>query len=420
MALIALADCNNFYASCERVFAPWLEGKPVLVLSNNDGCVVARSREAKALGIKMGVPVFEVRSLIQKHRVQVFSSNYTLYGDMSRRVMDVLSGFTPELEVYSIDEAFLRLTGTALEDSVAWAWKARAEIRRCTGIPVSVGIAPTKALAKVANDLAKGGDGVRAIPDAASQEEALASFPVLDVWGIGPNHGRRLLDRGVKTARDLRDMDLEDVRRMMGVVGVRLVQELRGISCLDLEMAPQPKKNICVSRSFSHRVEALGEMREAVATYAARAAVKLRRQGSEAGTLTVFVETNRFSQTEPQHHEAALVRLPSHSSATTDLIHLAQAAATRLFRKGHRYVKAGILLGDLVPAGSHQGSLFEEAPDRVSRNRLMKTLDRLNARMGAGTVRFAAEGIRKPWAARFERRSPRYTTRWEEIPRARC
>lgn len=295
MPVFALVDCNNFYASCERVFNPRLIGRPVVVLSNNDGCVVARSNEAKALGIGMGVPEFKVRELIQRHDVAVLSSNYALYGDLSRRVMDTLRGLASQVEIYSIDEAFLDVSGFG--GRLEHARQMRQTVRQWTGIPVSVGIGPSKVLAKVANKLAKktpGAEGVYDLCDEAARREALERFPVADVWGIGPAHAKLLLGHGCETAADLRDADERWIKKRLGVVGVRMVHELRGISCLPLERCPPAKKNIACTRSFGRYVETLAEMREAVASYAARAAVKLRRQGSCAGLLTVFLMTNNF------------------------------------------------------------------------------------------------------------------------------
>lgn len=419
MPLIALVDVNNFYASCERVFDPSLEDRPIIVLSNNDGCVVARSQEAKRLGIGMGVPAFEIQALIRRHNVHVFSSNYALYGDMSRRVMETLSSFSSEIEVYSIDEAFLRLTGRAMEAPEAWGREVRATVRQWTGLPVSVGVASTKVLAKVANHLAKNdkkAEGVRVIPDLIAEDAALESLPVEEIWGIGPSHSKRLHALGILTAMDFRDMPDDKVQNLMGIVGVRLLHEPRGIPCLPMEECPPPKQAICVSRSFGEKIETLEKMREAVATYAARAAEKLRSQGSEAGAMSIFVETNPFSQ-EPQHHQSAVVKFQGPTSATNVLIHHATTAAERLFRRGFRYRKAGVLLMDLTQAGDHQRSLFEDAEERTRDRLLMQALDQVNRKLGAGTLRFGAEGLAKTWAAKFKRRSPCYTTRWDGLLR---
>lgn len=408
--MIALVDANNFYAACERLFRPALEGKPVVVLSSNDGCVVARSAEAKALGVPMGVPAFQVRDLMRRHHVEVFSSNYPLYGDMSRRMMETLAAFSPALETYSIDEAFLGLSGTALDDPEAWGRTVRFRVRRWTGLPVSVGIAPTKTLAKAAAHLAKGGHGVRVLRKPMETEAALHDLPVGEVWGIGPRHGHRLRELGVHTALQLRDLSDESARSLMGITGVRLVHELRGISCLPLEDCPVPRKALCVSRSFGRRVTDLASLKAAVATHLTQAAEKLRAQGSEASGLTVFLEADR--------HASAFVPLPEPTASTPVLLHAVSGPLEGLFRSGGRYKKTGVLLSGLTPAGIRQRDLFAPSPNPRPRA-LMRALDGLNRRLGAGTLRFGAEGFRKPWEAKAARRSPCYTTRWEDLARIR-
>jgi DNA polymerase V len=419
--IFALVDCNNFYASCERVFDPRLEGKPVVVLSNNDGIVVARSNEAKALGIGMGVPEFQIRHLIRRHGVQVFSSNYVLYGDMSQRVMDTLAQFSPNVEVYSIDEAFLSLSGFTASNLTEYGCAIRSTVKRWTGIPVSVGIAETKTLAKIAGDVAKrtrdagGVCDMMAWPDRGA---LLADIPVEDVWGVGPNWARLLKRHGITTALSLREADVYWVRGTMGVVGERLVRELRGVSCLPLEDCPSPKQGITVSRSFGQPVTSLAEMREAVATYMARAAEKLREERLAVNVLTVFLMTNQFKD-EPQYSNAVTIKLPVATDSTTDLLRYALPGVKRIFRDGYRYKKAGVMLTALVPASQVQTDLFD-FQDRERSSRLMRVLDRINADMGTGTLRYASEGYVKRWQARFERRSPAYTTKWNELPVARA
>ena len=405
---IALADCNNFYVSCERVFDPRLRGKPVVVLSNNDGCVVARSNEVKALGIPMGAPVFELRSQIRDHNIQVYSSNYTLYGDLSRRVMQTMEQFTPDVEVYSIDEAFLGLSG----DVEAIAGQLRQTVQQWTGIPVSVGVATTKTLAKVANHIAKKSTGV-CVLDAPST--VLADLPVGEIWGIGHRLSDRLHRQGVETALQLRDVDLSWIRQQMGIVGVRLVQELRGIPCLPLELCPAPRKSCCVSRSFGRPVTAIADLKEAVATYGARAAAKVRRDGLTAGVVTVFITTNRFQPDEPQYANSAVVQLPQPANDTLTLVHAALRAVEWLYRPGYQYKKAGVLLTELGPAPLVQGDLFSDPAQQKKRGALMRTVDSLNQQFGAGTVFCAAEGVKKDWQMRARLRSPGYTTRWGEL-----
>jgi len=419
--VFALVDCNNFYASCERVFDPKLEEKPVVVLSNNDGIVVARSNEAKALGIGMGVPEFQLRRLIRSHNVQVYSSNYTLYGDMSQRVMDTLAQFSPDLEVYSIDEAFLSLSGFTSRNLTEYGRTIRATVKRWTGIPVSVGIAESKTLAKVAGRVAKRSPDAAGIFDLTAcqdRDALLAKTAVNDVWGIGPNYARMLTQHGIQTAFDLRGADDHWIRKRMGVVGARIVQELRGVSCLALEDCPAPKQGITVSRSFGRPVTTLAEMKEAVAFYIGRAAEKLREERLAVTVLTVFLTTNTFKD-EPQYSNAVTIKLPVSTDSTSALLRYALSGMERIYRDGYRYKKAGVMLTALVPASQVQGDLFDQQ-DRERSGRLMRTLDRLNDHMGAGTLRYAAEGITKRWRARFERRSPAYTTNWHDLPVAKA
>ena len=421
MALFALVDCNNFYASCERVFNPRLEGKPVVVLSNNDGIVVARSNEAKALGIAMGVPEFQIRRLIRAHDVQVFSSNYVLYGDMSQRVMETLGQFTPNLEIYSIDEAFLSLSGFTSRDLTEYGREIRATVKRWTGIPVSVGIAETKTLAKVAARVAKRSKNAAGVFNLATSQDRnalLAEIPVEDVWGIGANWARLLKRHGIATALALREADVHWVRGTMGVVGERLVRELNGVSCLPLEDCPPPKQGITVSRSFGRPVTSLSEMREAIAAYTARAAEKLPGERLAATVLTVFLTTNSFKD-EPQYSNAATIKLPVATGNTSDLLRYALPGVEQIYRDGYRYKKAGVMLTGLVPACQVQGDLFDRQ-DRERVQQLMRALDGLNDRMGAGTLRYAAEGQRQQWQTKFEHRSPAYTTNWTDLPVVSC
>jgi DNA polymerase V len=408
---IGLCDGNNFYVSCERVFNPKLEGQPVIVLSNNDGCCVARSNEAKALGIKMGTPVFQIQTLIDQHQIQVFSSNYALYGDLSNRVMQTLHNFTPEVEVYSIDEAFLGFSGAVSETALS---TIRATVKRWTGIPVSIGLATTKTLAKIANRLAKQRDGVYILD---RPELVLAELPVSDVWGIGRQSTKKLKAHGINTALDLQQADLRWIRQQMSIVGVRTVQELRGIPCLSLELVPPPRKTCCVSRSFGRPVTELQELREAIAAHTARAAYKLRRDDLTASLLTVFIATNRFRQDEPYYRNAATVGLPC---PTNDAIALAKAALRALeplYQEGYRYQKAGVWLSELSPANQVQRDLFINPQDQEKARKLMTVMDALNQQFGAGTLRCAAEGMQRSWQTRAQRRSPRYTTRWDELLR---
>jgi DNA polymerase V len=411
-----LIDCNNFYVSCERAFQPALQGKPVVVLSNNDGCVIARSEEAKALGIPMGLPAFQMEERFPDHTIEVYSSNYALYGDMSERVMTTLAQFTPEVEVYSIDEAFLNLAGCGDGDLAAYGHCIRQTVRQWTGIPVSIGIGETKTLAKLANRVAKrmkDAQGVVDLTASSHQEEVLAAIPVQDIWGIGPSYTRLLQSHSIHTALALRQAKDWWIRKKMGVVGLRIVWELRGISCLSLIQCPPPKKSLMVSRSFGQSITTVAEMREAVATYMSRAAEKLRRGQLAAGVLTVFITTNHFSD-ELQYSNAVTLTLPVATNDTAELLAYALCGMEHIFQTGFRYKKAGILLTELVPAQQIQLSLFDNR-DRERSARLMAAVDYINTRMGAGTIRYAAVGVRNRWKMRSTRRSPRYTTRWEEL-----
>ena len=416
MAPIALVDCNNFYASCERVFQPELRGRPVVVLSNNDGCVIARSNEAKALGIAMGEAWHLCRKRVDTHGVIVRSSNYTLYGDMSARVMQVVAGFTPDLEIYSIDEAFLGLGGFG-DRLEAHARDLRRTVLQWTGIPVSVGIAPTKTLAKVANRRAKkdaSTGGVFALTDEASIDAELAALELTDLWGVARRLSARLTAIGITTPLALKQTDPRFIRERFSVVLERLVLELRGVPCISLEEAPPDRKSIMASRSFGRTVETREELEEAVATYTSRAAEKLRGQGLAATRITVFALTNRFKPGDPQYAGQQPVTLPVATSDTGKLIAAARRGLGAIWRPGYRYKKAGIMLLDLVPPASVQGALFDR-PDTPRSRARMRAMDALNRRYGRDTVSFAASGRRRGWKLRSEFLSPRFTTAWHEL-----
>lgn len=416
-SVFALVDCNNFYASCERVFNPKLNGKPIVVLSNNDGCVVARSNEAKALGIGMGVPEFQIRSVLRTHRVQVFSSNYTLYGDLSQRIMETLEQFSPHIEVYSIDEAFLSLLGFARRDLTEYGRQIRRTVKQWTGIPVSVGMAETKTLAKIANRIAKRNPATGGVCDLLAcpdREALLEGVAVEDVWGIGPNYARLLNQHGLTTALQLRQADDQWIRKHLGIVGVRLVYELRGHSCLDLDECPAPKQGITCSRAFGRSVCTLADMEEAVSSYVSRAAEKLRGEGLAATVLTVFLMTNAFTD-EPQYRNSVTCSLPVGTDTTSELIRVALKGLRSIYRDGYRYKKAGVMCTALVSASQVQPDLFDHQ-DRPRSKRLMAALDAVNDRWGAGTLEYASSGLTKTWKTQFHRRSPAYTTDWNELP----
>lgn len=416
--VIALVDCNNFYVSCERVFNPGLEGQPVIVLSNNDGCVVARSEEVKRLGVVMGTPVFKCRDLIKKHNVRVFSSNYSLYGDMSQRVMETLAQFTPEIEVYSIDEAFLSLRGFSHLDLVEYSRHIKKTVKKWTGIPVSIGIGSSKTLAKIANRFAKkisDYDGVFDISSHPDINGLLASLDVAEIWGIGDQYARFLNRHGIKNARQLRDADENFIRDHLTVVGLRIVQELKGISCLNIETVPSPRKGIVSSRSFGRAVQTLTELRESVADYMSSAAERLRGQRSIASYVHVFIATDRF-QAEPQYSNFITQRLSVPTASTSDLIHCALAILLKIYRPGYRYKKAGVMLTGIMPEHQAQLDLFEPFTYRGRRKIIMEALDEVNYRWGADTVKFAVSGLGRLWQMRQARKTPRFTTHWPEIP----
>ena len=408
---IALCDCNSFYCSCESMFRPDLRGRPIIVLSNNDGCVVSRSPEAKALGIAMGVPLFQIQQLVNKHRVAVFSSNYSLYGDMSRRVMEVLGQFSDQVEIYSIDEAFLFLPDE--EDATAFSQSVRQRVKQWTGIPVSVGVGKTKVLAKVANKLAKKIGSFIITPD----HPVLETVEVGDVWGIGAASARKLIGHGILNAAQLRDADDDWILKNLTVVGLKLVRELRGESCLSLELIHEPKKGMCVSRSFGQSITSLEGMKEAISTHTARMGEKLRNQNSLACVLQVFFHTNPFVQ-EPQCHRSAICRLPVPSSATAEMIRVATECVERTFKEGYRYKKCGVIVPEIVDDSARQQNLFYR-PDWVRDDRVSAAMDKINRQFGTRSIQFGAEGLRPKWAARFDRRSPRYTTLWDELLRVR-
>lgn len=418
MQLFALVDCNNFYVSCERVFQPAMEGRPVVVLSNNDGCIIARSNEAKALGFRMGDPYHLSKEKIRQNKVVVFSSNYALYGDMSRRVMDTLQAHAQDVEIYSIDEAFLDLEGFEHFGLTAYAGRVRAAVGRCTGIPVSIGIGPTKTLAKIANRLAK------KFPDAggvfnfleSDADRMLAQVDVGDIWGVGRQWAGWLQGQGIMTALDLKRSDPKAIRQKMTVVGERIVSELNGISCLPLEILAPPQKGITVSRSFGQTLTSLGPIREAMSLFVGRAGEKLRGQNLMAKRLAVFIMTSPFASERPFYSKSMACRMAFPTDYTPDLINSAMSLLDRMYRPGLAFQKCGVMLLDLIPATRERHDLFDSR-DQHRQARLMKAVDLINAGHGARTVHFGDIGRTRPeWSMRAAFRSPRYTTRWEELP----
>jgi DNA polymerase V len=416
MPTFALVDCNSFYVSCERLFDPRLKGRAVIVLSNNDGCTVARSREAKALGIAMGTPFFQVRHHVDAGRLIALSSNYTLYGDISQRVMETLSEFAPAREIYSIDECFLDLSG--VREPEALCARARATVLKNVGIPTSVGIGPTKTLAKLASDLAKDSPaGVFAMPlPGPALAEVLRRVPVRDVWGIGGRIAQVLTSWGVTTALDLARLNIHSMKARYGITGARVIEELRGVSCISLEEAPPPKQTICCSRSFAGQVTELDELRAAVATFVERAGEKVRHDGLCASALVTFVERNRFDPTAPRCDGAYTVNFPVPTNLNREFMSAADRSIRLLWSAGGRWKKAGVLLLGLVDARSQQTS-FLDAVDREREGALMRVLDEANHKHGRQVLRSGTTALSKQWRPLAERCTPRYTTQWDEVPK---
>ena len=422
MPVFALVDCNNFYASCEKLFRPDLKDSPVVVLSNNDGCVVARSREAKLLGIKMGVPVFQIKAEMQRHGILAFSSNYALYADLSSRVMRTLEEMAPRVEVYSIDEAFLDLTGIESALSlVEFGQQVRERIGHWIGITVCVGIAPTKTLAKLANHAAKKYPATQGVVDLTNldrQRRLLALVPVDDVWGVGKRLSKRLNALGITTALDLANASPRAIRNQFSVVLERTVRELNGESCIELEEIPPTKKQIVCSRSFGAKVTQFELLREAVCEYATRATEKLRKEQQQAKVMTVFIRTSPFKDNEPQYSNSTSGELLIPSCDTRDFIELANHLLKRIWKDGFRYAKAGVMLSDFYDPGMFQPGLFDDVSTRSNSQQLMSVLDTIN-QSGAGKVFFAGQGTKKDWSMKREHLSPAYTTRWDQLPRVK-
>ena len=414
--VLALIDCNSFYVSCERLFRPDLRGKAVVVLSNNDGCVIARSKEAKAVPVAMGVPLYQIRHHVDSGRVIACSSNYTLYGDLSHRVMATLAEVADRQEVYSIDECFLDLTDDC--DPARTMADARARVLHDVGIPTSVGIGQTKTLAKLASDQSKAmPSGVFTMPPPGPLlAEVLRIIPAGDVWGCGPAISRGLAAMGVVTALDLARMDREVMRKAYGVTGVRMVEELRGNRCIAMEDAPADKKTITVSRSFGADVADLEELRAAVCAFAERAGEKLRGDGLAASTMRTWVEANKFKADAPACSGACDIAFPIATDLTPELIGAADASVRRLWREGGRWKKAGVLLQGLVRSSACQES-FLDAYDRPRMRELMNALDRINERHGKVAVASGTRALSQRWRPIADRCSPRYTTRWDELLR---
>jgi DNA polymerase V len=419
---IALVDCNNFYVSCERLFQPKLQGKPVVVLSNNDGCVVSRSQEVKDLGIGMGVPWFQLKEQARRHGIIAFSSNYALYADLSRRVMSLLAQFSPNQEVYSIDESFLELTGMNI-NRIAYGQQMRKTIRQCVGIPVCVGIASSKTLAKLANHVAKKQAQLNGVCDFNAMPEhdldaLLARIEVGEVWGVGRRSAARLQEMNIATVLDLKRTTSKRIRGEFGVVLERTVAELNGIACLEFWDASPDKQQIICSRSFGLPVSGLHDLEQAVVAYVTRAAEKLRCQHSIARGIQVYIRTNPHQKKAPQYQRGILMHMPDPTDDTRLLCRAALNGLNQIYRNGYAYQKAGVMLVDIVPATLRPRTLFDDADALRKSHALMGVIDSINRRMGSGSVRFLGEGTEKCWAMRRENVSRRCTTEWKELVEA--
>ena len=416
--MFALADCNNFFVSCERVFRPDLQGRPVIVLSSNDGCAVARSNEAKAFGIKMGAPFFQIRHLVKQHNVAVFSGNMALYGDMSQRVRWVLEEFAPSIEIYSIDEAFLDLRGMQGVDFDQYAKHISHRCWRLTSIPVSVGIAPTKTLAKIASELCKrypklqGGCYMHRAEDI---EKVLRKYPIEDVWGIGRRSAPKLHAMGIHTAYEYMQLSESAIRAMSGITGVRTWRELRGEPCIEFEDGFEAKQSICVSRSFSEEIADVDVLCEQVANFASSVAEKLRSQGSVACEINIFAFTNRFKESAPQMYGNKLLHLTIPTNDQRTIVTRSVAATRELFLDGYGYKKAGVVATHIMPAQNVMHSLFDDTTALEREHRITSVVDAVNCNFGRGTLKFAIQGSGKV-KSHSESQSPHYTTKWSDLP----
>jgi len=414
--MIALVDCNNFYASCERLFRPDLTEKPVVVLSNNDGCVIARSNEAKALGIPMGAPAHKWVDCIEKNHVHVFSSNYALYGDISQRVMNILARSCPEIEIYSIDEAFLNLEGLDI-DPEAFSRDIVDKVKKWVGIPISIGIAPTKTLAKAANRIAKKfpeRNNVHVINNEEKRLKALKWLQVGDIWGVGRQYAKKLEYYGIRTAFDVTQQTDSFIRKYFTVVGLRTKKELMGIPCFSFENQPASKKNIATTRSFGEMLSELPDIEEAVSNHAVRCASKLRKQKSCAQNLMVFIHTNGFRPDLPQYRKNAVITLPTPTNSSTEIAKYAVALLRSIYKPGYKYKKAGVIVSGIIPEDQIQLNIFDTV-DRGKYRELFRVVDKINELYGRDTIKLASQGIGRKWKLKQEKLSKRYTTRWDDL-----
>ena len=422
---IALIDCNNFYVSCERVFDPSLKRKPIIILSNNDGCVIARSQEVKDFGIKMGVPWFKVQKLARYYKIIVFSSNYTLYADMSNRVMKIISEFASNQEVYSIDESFLDLTGFNHLNLTDYSQDIRSTVNRLVGMPVCVGVGSSKTLAKLANHIAKKCslfDGVCNLNEITRNtlDVLFSEIKVGEVWGVGRRTEEKLAKLGVTTVFDLKQSSPQALRKQFSILMERTVRELNGEFCIPLEKSNPPKKQLVCSRGFGNPVSSLSELSEAIIMYTTRVAEKLRRQRSMTATVYIFIQTNPFKKKDQQYNPGCLIHLASPTNDTRILIRAVLVGLKSIYKPGFTYKKAGVILEGLLPFNQAQKSLFDDKGSQAYSENLMQAIDTINKTMGSGTIKFLGEGLEKQWKAKAEKKTRCYTTRINEIPVAYC
>lgn len=412
--MIALVDCNNFYASCERVFRPDLENKPIVVLSNNDGCVIARSNEAKKLGIKMGEPAFKKREVFERNKINTFSTNFILYGDMSKRVMSILRNNSKEIEIYSIDEAFIECYN---EDLNTYGTNLRKKVKQWTGIPVSVGIAETKVLAKIANHIAKKyrKSGVFILDNKEIIERALKFTAIEEIWGIGRNHAKRFKEYGINTAHDLTCIEESWIKRKFSIVVLRIAQELKGVRCLDIESQHKTKKNICTSRSFGNPTSDYNTIKEAISTFAVRCCEKLRKQKTSTSELRIFIYTNPFNPRHKQYYGTKKIQLERATNDNQIIIQEVIKGLQKIYKKGYVYKKAGVIVGSITQENQVQLNLFDQIKNREKYTKISKVIDRINSSMGRDKLRIATQGFDRKWKMKQEQLSQCYTTRIDEI-----
>jgi DNA polymerase V len=415
--MFALIDCNNFYASCERVFQPHLNGKPVVILSNNDGCVIARSNEAKSLGIPMGAPAFKYKEVFQKNKVQVFSSNFTLYGDISNRVMSIISRYVPDVEIYSIDEAFIKFDGFSEEEANEKCSDIIKTILKWTGIHVSIGLAPTKSLAKVANRIAKKYStrtkGFYSINNNEKRIKALKNISAGDIWGIGFQNEKKLLKVNVKSGMDFVNLPDQWVKKNMSIIGLKLKKELEGIPTLNIEEGRIDKKSIATTRSFESEISSLNDLIERITTFSVVAAKKLRRQNSECNMISIFIRSNPFKQNDDKYHFSLTGSLPFSTNSSIEISKFAVKLLTKIYSKNKSYKKAGIILMGLSPQSSHQFSLFDQNIDK--QKKLMRSIDNIDNKYGLYKVRLASQDQKRIWKMKRQKLSRNYTTEIDEV-----